>query len=262
MTRTAGGEERRTRVGSVVVRSLRHRPRGSRGVADGLVVVLPGLGLVGYTLPTAAAVAAEGVECAVLDVPGFGSAQPRTAEPELFSIASVAAEWVLRTAPDRPVVVLGHSTGAQAALWTALTLQSHRRALALVMAGPTFCPEHRRLPRLLAATPFAYRSDSPAEIDLREVARARLDLVRLIRSGLRDTPERNVRELAAPLTVVAGVHDAYAPRAWLAQLTGAAGRSARVRTAVLGGSHNNLYTHPAEVAGTALLALDDARDWA
>lgn len=74
-------------------------PRGRVPWAVGgvLVVVLPGLGLVGYTLPTAAAVAAEGVECAVLDVPGFGSAQPRTAAPELFSIASVAAEWVLRS---------------------------------------------------------------------------------------------------------------------------------------------------------------------
>lgn len=93
------------------------------------------------------------------------------------------------------------------------------------------------------------------------MARARLDLVRLIRSGLRDTPERNVRELAAPLTVVAGVHDAYAPRAWLAQLAGAAGRSARVRTAVLGGSHNNLYTHPAAMADLALLALRDTMGW-
>jgi alpha-beta hydrolase superfamily lysophospholipase len=257
-----GAEERWSAVGPdrVRVRSLHHLPYGS-GVSDrGLVVLLPGLGLPGYTLPTAQAVAARGVECAVLDVPGFGSAHPRSSRPGIEAIGSVARQWVLEQATRRPVVVLGHSTGAQAALVSVLGLQSKRRGVALVMAGPTFWPEHRRAVRLLAATPLAYRRDRLGEIHLTEVVRARADLVRMVLSGLRDAAEARVAGLAVPLTVTAGVADAYAPAGWLDLLASSAVRAPGVRTSLLGGSHNNLYTHPHEVAELALLALDDARD--
>ena len=254
--------ERRSAVGPdrVWVRSVHHLPSGAGH--RGLVVVLPGLGLPGYTLPTAEAVAARGVECAVLDVPGFGSAHPRSSRPDIEAIASVARHWVLEQAGRRPVVVLGHSTGAQAALVTVLGLQSKRRGVALVMAGPTFRPEHRRVAQLLASTPLAYRLDRLGEIHVKEVLRARVDLVRMVRSGLRDAPESKVAGLAAPLTVTAGVADAYAPSAWLDLLARSAVRSVGTRTSVLAGSHNNLYTHPHEVAALVALAMDDALAWA
>ncbi|GAA6524212.1 alpha/beta fold hydrolase [Intrasporangium sp. DVR] len=259
MRATFRADERQTLVGPRGVRSLHHLPRGGEPAADGaLVVVLPGLGLPGYTLPTADAIAARGIECAVLDVPGFGSSQPRSARPHIEAVGALAAQWVAQVAEDRPVVVLGHSTGAQAALATALALEP-RRALALVMAGPTFRPEHRHVLRLLGATPLAYRKDRLAEVDVREVLRARLDLVRLVVSGVRDVPEARIAALAAPVTLIAGEHDSYAPREWLAALADAASRSTRVRTAVVHGSHNNLYTHPDELADAVLLALADAR---
>ena len=231
--------------------------------ARGLVVIVPGLGLPGYTLSTAQAVAARGVECAVLDVPGFGSTDPRSSRADVEAIGSVGQQWVLEEAGCGPVVVLAHSTGAQAALVSVPGLQAKRHQVALVMAGPTFRPEHRRAPRLLASTPLAYRRDGLGEIHLTEVLRARADLVRLFRSGLRDEPESRVAGLAAPLTVTAGgVADTNAPPAWLDQLASSAVRAAGTRTSLLGGSHNNLYTHPDEVAGLVLLALDDARAWA
>lgn len=259
-----GIEERRSAVGPdrVWVRSLHHLPSGA-GVRDGgLALILPGLGLPGYTLPTAEAVAVRGVECAVLDVPGFGSEHPRSSRADVEAIGSVAEQWILEQAARRPVVVLGHSTGAQAALVSVLGLQSKRRGVALVMAGPTFRPEHRRAMRLVASTPLAYRRDRLAEIHVREVLRARGDLMRMVLSGLRDAPESRVAGLTAPLTVTAGVADAYAPAAWLDLLASSAVRAPGTRTSLLGGSHNNLYTHPHEVAGLVLLALDDARAWA
>jgi pimeloyl-ACP methyl ester carboxylesterase len=263
MTRTFQADERLTTLGSQRVRSLNHlSPRAADAIeGGGLVVLLPGLGLPGYTLPTAAAIAARGVECAVLDIPGFGSSEPRSARPHIDAIGAVATQWILQEAGTRPVVVLGHSTGAQAALTAALGLQTQRRTFAVVMAGPTFRPEHRRVPRLLAATPFAYRNDAPAEIDVMEVLRARFDLLRLAGSGLRDAPESRIAGLVAPVAVTAGEHDSYAPSEWVTLLARSAVQSSRVRTSIVGGSHNNLYTHPAEVADVALLALEDARTW-
>jgi pimeloyl-ACP methyl ester carboxylesterase len=258
--------ERITAVGVPRVRSLvAAPPAGSRGPDGGpdrgLVVILPGLGLPGYTLPTASAIAASGVECAVLDLPGYGSSQPATSDPDVHEIGKVAHRWVLHQAAGRPVVIMGHSTGAQAALTAALALQDDRQEFALVLAGPTFRPEHRQLPRLLWATPFAYRNDSPAELDVREILRARLDLARILRSGMRDAPESRIRQLRAPVTITAGTHDAYSPADWLEQLANAATNSAHVRTAVIDGSHNNLYTHPAAIADLAVLALRDTMAW-
>ena len=236
-------------------------PVDSRDCARPLVVVLPGLGLPGYTLPTAAAIAAGGVECVVLDVPGYGSSRPRTAGPDIHEVGMVAHEWILAEAAGRPVVLMGHSTGAQAALTTALALQHDRQEFALVLAGPTFRPEHRRLPRLLCATPLAYRNDKLGEINVREVLRAGLGLARFVLSGMHDAPEERIPQLDAPVTVTAGVHDSYAPAGWLELLATSATSAAHVRTAVVGGSHNNLYTHPAALADLALLALADTRSW-
>ncbi len=206
-TRAFEVEERRSAVGPdrVWVRWLHQVPSGA-GVSDrGLVVILPGPGLPGYTLPTAAAVAARGVECAVL-----GLQSKRTTSP-----------WSWRVRRSRP------STGA----WRGCSRPA----------------------------PLAYRKDRLREIDVKEVLRARGDLVRMVlERPLGDTPESRVAGLAAPLTVTAGIADAYAPVVWLDLLARSAVRAAGTRTSLLGGSHNNLYTHPHEMAGLVVLALDDA----
>ncbi|HSU74173.1 MAG TPA: alpha/beta hydrolase [Terrabacter sp.] len=253
---TSEAAEHLTSVRGRVVRwlSTGEDPTGAKP----LVVVLPGLGLTFYTRRTAAALAARGLPCAVLDLPGFGSRRPWPTRPDIHAIGLTAARWVESEAADRPVVVLGHSTGAQAALTAALALGPRRLRLSLVMAGPTFCPEQRRLTGLASATPLAYRSDRPTEIDPAEAWRGRTGMVGILGSGLRDGPEERIVHLRAPLTVTSGAHDAYAPFDWLDRLATSARNAPNVRTTRLGGSHNNLYTHAEEVADLVALAAQDA----
>jgi pimeloyl-ACP methyl ester carboxylesterase len=223
-----------------------------------LVVVVPGLGLPFYTLRTARALRSRGLDCAVLDLPGFGSSRPWPTRPNIHATGLMAARWVEAVADDRPVVVLGHSTGTQAALTAGLALSARRRALSVVLAGPTFAPTQRRLVQLARATPFAYSRDRPDEVNPAEVLRGRGGIVAMLHSGLRDAPEERIAHLPAPVTVTSGVHDSFAPVEWLDQLACSARSAPSVRTSQLGGSHNNLFTHPDEVAELVALAAGDA----
>lgn len=219
-----------------------------------LVVVLPGLGLPFYTIPTARSLAARGLACTVLDLPGFGSNLPRPTSPSIHAAGLTAARWIDGQAAGHPVVVLGHSTGGQAALTAALALSARRRDFSLVLAGTTFAPEQRRLHRLARATPLAYRDDRLDQLDAMEVWRGRTGIVAMLHSGLHDAPEERIAHLPVPVTVTAGVHDAFAPVTWLDQLAGSARSAPSVRTSLLGGSHNNLFTHPDEIADLVVLA--------
>jgi pimeloyl-ACP methyl ester carboxylesterase len=263
---------RLTSVGGALVRSVlvpaalgvASPPEGDRGHGDGtapLVVVLPGLGLPYYTRPTAMAVSARGLDCEVLDLPGFGSPHPRSTPPDINAIGLAAAGWVRARAAGRPVVIAGHSTAAQAALTAALALGPLRRAYSLLMAGPTFTPSQRRFPRLAARTPFAYREDRPEQLHAAEVARGRGGIVAILRSGMRDAPDERIVGLQSPVTLTSGVHDAFAPADWLDTLARAATSSAGTRTSQVGGSHNNLFTHPDALADLLVLAAADAVAW-
>lgn len=223
-----------------------------------LVVVLPGLGLPFYTIPTARALVARGLACTVLDLPGFGSSLPRPTSPSIHAAGLTAARWIESQAVGHPLVVLGHSTGGQAALTAALALSARRRDFSLVLAGTTFAPEQRRLHRLAGATPFAYRDDRLDQIDPMEVYRGRTGIAAMLWSGLRDAPEERITHLPVPLTVTAGVHDAFVPFSWLDRLARSARSAPAVRTSLLGGSHNNLFTHPDAVADLVVLAAADA----
>ncbi len=224
----------------------------------GLVVLVPGLGLPAYTRPTAVALAAAGLRCAVLDLPGFGSHAPRAASPEIRAMGRVAAQWVAQQDWRGPLAVMGHSTGAQAALTAALVLQETRTA-AVVLAGPTFRPAHRALPRLLAVTPLAYRRDSPGELSaFPQLLRGGRDVVSILRSGMADRIEDRLPALRLPVVLTAGRQDAYAPRSWLDQLARRATASPSVTIAVTPGSHNNLFTQPEAITRVVVRSLERA----
>ena len=115
------------------------------------------------------------------------------------------------------------------------------------MAGPTFVPQQRRLRRLVPAALTAYRKDTPKElVVLQNLVRVRSDVVRIVWSGPRHRPEERVRLLDVPLGLTAGEADSFAPEGWLRDLAAAAGGPSGWQ--VLPGSHNNLFTHPTEVA--------------
>jgi pimeloyl-ACP methyl ester carboxylesterase len=223
---------------------------GLRGDGSPHVLVVPGLGLLGYLGPLMRALGRRGMGATLLDVPGHDRRSRRVIAATVPSIAAATAEAVVARAAGERLVLLGHSTGAQAALQTALMVQDTRRLDAVVLAGPTVAPTQRRLDLLAMAAPAAYRRDSPRElVVLPEVLRARLRLLTLLRSAIADRPERAAPRLSVPLVLTAGASDAFAPPWWLEVLAGAAIRSPAVLVERLGGSHNNPYTHADELAG-------------
>nr|WP_231134971.1 alpha/beta hydrolase [Motilibacter deserti] len=217
------------------------------GTASLSVVLLPGLGALGYLLPTVRAVASLGGRCVLLDLPGFGSRRPRPCPPTVEGIASATAQ-LLRARPGAGRLVLaGHSTGAQAALHAALLLQEDAAPAALVLAGPTVAPGQRSLLRLAARAPLAYRRDSPRELVVApDYVRGGRAVLELVRSAVADRPEEAIARLRVPVTLTAGRHDAFAPAWWRRELVRAAGP--RARDVELPGSHNNPWTRPWELA--------------
>jgi alpha-beta hydrolase superfamily lysophospholipase len=223
------------------------------------VVVLPGMGALGYLTPLLRWVARQGVACSLLDLPGFGTRSPRPCAPTVRAIGRTAAAWLLGRPAGERIVLVGHSTGAQAAARAAALIAAERavaRAAALerlVLAAPTFAPNQRTMPRMALRLPLAFRRDSPAELRvLPDYLRAGTDALRLLRSGLDDRVEETLRSVAVPVTLTAGTADALVPSWWLHRLAGATGGAQPARIAMLPGSHNNPFTHPASAARVVL----------
>ena len=264
-----GGETQWRRLDSGWVRALWFRPSSpmatsppcvppagsaQRGVVRPgppvSVVIFPGLGLPRYTLPLARALAKEGVTCVVFDALAFRRRGDRVL-PSVEALAAAGAEWLMLQELPGPVTLLGHSTGAQVALEVALTTQGERSDLRLVMGGPTFTPTQRRWRRLVPAALTAYRKDTPKElVVLRNLLHVRTDVGRIVWSGLGHRPEERVQELTVPLCLTAGESDSFAPEGWLRELASRAGGPSEVH--VLGGSHNNVFTHADDVVSLLL----------
>ncbi|MFI6026576.1 alpha/beta fold hydrolase [Amycolatopsis magusensis] len=107
-------------------------------------------------------------------------------------------------------VVVGHSTGAQAALHAAVAV-----------------------PHLVRALMRNSRHEPPGEIPVTWPYYLRggpRQMARFIRSARQDRPERLIGAVSCPTLLVRGEHDAFAPRAWLDQLA-AACPHARTETA-------------------------------
>jgi pimeloyl-ACP methyl ester carboxylesterase len=241
-----------TPVGDSAVHAYVGRPAEPASTGP-FVVIVPGLGLPQYVRPTADHLVAGGLSCAVLDVPGFRSRAGLSCRPDVESMANVVAGWVTAHRRPGPWVLLGHSTGAQVALVAALELQDTLPDLALVMAGPTFTPRDRRLPRLAAAVLTAYRKDSPAELVVVPTAlRNVTDVWSLLRSGMREVTEDRLRGLRVPLTLTAGEADTLAPESWLTRLAASAGGVDVPTVRVLPGSHDNPYTQPGHLAALVM----------
>ncbi|GAB3076873.1 alpha/beta fold hydrolase [Phycicoccus sp. Root563] len=241
------------------VRSLWFSP--AERAATATVVVFPGLGLPRYLTPLARTLAGGGAQVVVFDALAFRGRRRRV-RPTIPGLSTAGQQWLTELVgvsatgasltggsltDGGPVVVLGHSTGAQVALEVVLGVQHTGRVGALVMAGPTFTPAQRHLRHLVPAGLTAWRKDPPTElVVLKNLARVRTDVVRMVLSGLRHRPEQRVENLRVPLTTTAGEADSFAPPEWLGELAARAGAGGRAH--VLVGSHNNVFPHPDEVA--------------
>jgi pimeloyl-ACP methyl ester carboxylesterase len=233
-------------VGGRPVRSLAEG-RAQPGVPE--LVLVPGLGALGYLRPTVDVCAAT-TRVHLLDLPGFGSRSTARCPASLGDVARAAAGW-LQQVPERPVLLVGHSTGAQAALRAALLRPE--KVAALVLSGVTFPPAARRVLPLLARTARTLVHEQPGELAavLPEYLRGRGRLLQLLRTALADRPEDAVGGLPVPPLVVRGRQDRLCDQAWAERLAAAGGG----RVVVVPGAHNSVTTHPLETAAAWLAAV-------
>lgn len=203
------------------------------------VVIVPGLGALGYLLPTVRA-CGSWTRVHLLDVPGFGHRSTARCPATLADTAAAAAMW-LRQVPGRPVLLVGHSTGAQAALRAALAVPE--RVVGLCLAGVTFPPEARHwwtLTRLAVRT-ARHEPMGLVPATFPEYLRGRGGVTTLLRTAMADRPEDAIGPVACAVFVGRGEHDAVCSAAWATRL---AAEAADGRTTVLPGAHNFTFSHP------------------
>jgi len=201
------------------------------------VVLVPGLGALGYVLPLVDACSAWS-RVHLLDLPGYGHASTVRCSSRLADVAATLAQW-LQLVPERPVLLLGHSTGAQVALRAAVAVPERVEALAL--AGPTFPPQARRWLPLVsrAARTVVHERLTEAPGAVPYYLRSRGHVLTLLRTSMRDRPEDVVTRLTCPRLVLRGRHDHLAPEAWARSLG---------PCLTLSGAHNIPFTQPVAVA--------------
>lgn len=204
------------------------------------VVLVPGLGAPGYLLRTARCCAARG-PVRLLDVPGFDDPRRPVRPAALEPLADTVAGW-LAALGGPPVVLAGHSTGAQVALRAAVL--APERVHALVLLAPTFPPALRSPGPTAAAFARTAVWESPAVLPtlLPSYARAGAGrLVRYLRSAWADAPEDTLRAVSRPVAVIGGAHDALSPPDWIRAL---ARRAPHGTPVALPGAHAFPHTDP------------------
>lgn len=204
------------------------------------VVLLPGLGAIGYMLDLLHAAGAW-TGAHLLDLPGFG--HPRTADCPAGLDALAAA--ALGAMPPEPVVLAGHSTGAQLAVRVAAA--EPERVGALLLVGPTFPPRLRRPSRLLCGVLATLPYENPGLIRYTapDYARGRRRVAELLRDALHDRPEERIGGVDCATFLVRGRHDHLCPEDWIEIL---AARAREARPVTVRGAHNAPFTHPGDVA--------------
>ncbi|HEY0165604.1 MAG TPA: alpha/beta fold hydrolase [Jatrophihabitans sp.] len=205
------------------------------------VVLVPGLGAPGYLTPWVRQIATW-TRATVLDLPGWRWGRARACPATVAGIGAATARWLIEH-DRRDVVLLGHSTGAQAVVRTASLVGD--RLAGVVLAGPTFDPAARTVAGLLRRAAPTLASERLAEVPAvlpSYLHSGGVNLLRFLLDALRDRPEDRVAQLGAPVLVVTGERDGFAPPAWahhLAALTAG-------RCAILPGAHNACFPYPVQ----------------
>jgi pimeloyl-ACP methyl ester carboxylesterase len=151
------------------------------------VILLAGLGAPGYLAPWARE-SSQWTRATIVDLPGWRAGHAHACPPTLVAMAMTLAHW-LEVTERRDVVLLGHSTGAQAVLKTAQLIPELIRGL--VLAGPTLDPDARTMPALLRRAIRTLPHEVPAELPAvipSYIASGGRPLLRLIRSAMAEPP--------------------------------------------------------------------------
>jgi pimeloyl-ACP methyl ester carboxylesterase len=210
------------------------------------VVLLPGLGAPGYLAPWVRQMATW-TRATVLDLPGWRWGRATSCRPTVAGVGAAAAGW-LTEQDRRDVVLLGHSTGAQAAIRTALLVPD--RLVGVVLAGPTFDPAARTIPTLLRRGASTLMHERPGEVPAvlpSYLHSGGYGVLRMLLDGLRDRPEDVAGQLRVPVLTVTGERDGFAPPAWAHHLASVTAG----RCIVLPGAHNACFPFHVQ-ADTAL----------
>ena len=179
----------------------------------------------------------------VLELPGWRYGRARSCPPTVVGIGTAVGDWLQATG-RRDVVLVGHSTGAQAVLRAAVGYRS--LVAGVVLAGPTFTPAARTVSGLLRALAVTLPRERPGA-----------------RRGAAELPAQWRAADAAAGPLGHGRSDGGADRRASDAVAGAdrpgrpAGRPGLGRLlaeigsgscAVLPGAHNFCYSHPAPAA--------------
>lgn len=183
----------------------------------------------------------------VPDLPGFGRSPRAGGRPSVPALAAALGAW-MDEAGLRDAVVVANSFGCQVA--AGLLARRPELARRVVLTGPTFAPEVRRVARLLAR--FLVDAARQPAWQLGAHARDVLDagprhLLAALAEGLDHPLERDAAALPMPVLVARGSRDATAPARWVAALAAAAPRGAEWTCP--GGAHAVHVTHPRALAG-------------
>jgi len=231
----------------VTERELRTYSAPSSGDPDGpTFVLLHGIGLSHREFTGLARHLSHVGRVVSFDLPGFGS----TARPRHRLSVQEHAAIVLRNVARLglgPVIVVGHSMGAQFAIEVAR--QRPEAVSRVVLIGPVVDTKKRTL----SAQALVLMRDSSLEPPATQL----MVTADYIRCGLpwflteafamRDYPTHlAIREVGHPLLIIRGEHDPIADASWCRRLAAQA-PDARVAT-VPGHRHNVLHSNPAATA--------------
>lgn len=206
------------------------------------LALVPGLGSRGYLRPLAREVATW-TRATILDLPGWWRGRARNCRPTTDGIADAVRRWAAER-PGRRMVLVGHSTGAQAVARAAADLPPS--VAGVVLAGPVFAPTIRTWPALLRAAAATVPAETPGELAAvlpSYLHSGLVPLVRLLADGLREGAGAYA-SVAGPVTVITGRRDELAPPWWASELAVRLGGPMQL----VPGGHNCVYRHPQAVS--------------
>ncbi len=197
-------------------------------VASPLFVLVHGIGMSHRYLARLHEALSSTAPVASVDLPGFAGLPKPEADHGVAEMADALAELLARLA-DRPVVLVGHSMGAQ---WAVETARRHPALVAhVVMIGPVADAARRsvRAQSLALALDSLVESPRANAIVFSDYLRCGVPwYLTQLRHMLAYRIEEAVTELTVPCLVIRGGRDPVAGREWCRRLRDATPRGALV----------------------------------